>query len=222
MCNRIAYNHVHDLGTGVLGTHGALYLLGGCPNTVVEYNLVENIHGAEHWGAGEGLILDNGCSGITLQYNVVRKARAGGWGCNFNCFGNTIRNNIFAFGDTYQLTRYGDPPDTNPPPPNGEIFTQNIVIWSEGTLFKEDRWPSYSTYWDYNLYWCTTDETRFMGMALEGWQEKNLDVHSVVADPLFADAKNGDFSLPEHSPARSIGFEPFSLEDVGILPEYEN
>ena len=220
--NRIAWNHVHDVGTGVLGNHGAIYLLGGCPNTVVEYNLVENVSGSEYWGAGEGFILDNGCSGITIQYNVVRNANAGGWGCNFNCFGNTIRNNIFAFGKLYQLTRYGDPPDADPAPPNGELFTQNIIIWTDGSLFKESEWYSYSTYWDYNLYWCTTGKVRFMRLALEGWQKKNLDIHSVVADPKFADAVNGDFTLADDSPAYSIGFEAFSLDGVGIEPENGN
>jgi hypothetical protein len=218
--NRVARNHVHDLGTGVLGCHGAIYLLGGCPNTLVEYNLVENVHGSAYWGAGEGFILDNGCSGITLQYNVVRNAHAGGWGCNFNCFGNIIRNNIFAFGRTYQLTRYGDPPDVDPAPPNGEIFTQNIVIWESGSLLKEKAWGSYSTYWDYNLYWCTEGETRIMGeLTLDEWHSFRLDTHSVVADPLFAHAEAGDFTLAADSPALSIGFEPFSLAGVGIAPE---
>ena len=218
--NRIARNHVHDLGTGILGCHGAIYLLGGCPNTMVEYNLVENVHGSAYWGAGEGFILDNGCSGITLQYNVVRNAHAGGWGCNFNCFGNIIRNNIFAFGKTYQLTRYGDLPDVDPAPPNGEIFTQNIVIWEKGSLLKESSWGSYSTYWDYNLYWCTQEPLRIMGdTTLEEWQNFRLDTHSVVADPGFAHAESGDFTLAADSPAFTIGFEAFSLDGVGIAPE---
>ena len=216
--NRVEKNYVHDLGTGVLGTHGALYLLGVSPETVVEGNLVENIHGSEYWGAGEGIILDNSAAGITVQNNIVRNAYAGGWGCNFDCFGCIIRNNIFAYGTTYQLTRYGDAPSGNPPPPNGEIFTQNIVLWEEGPLFKEDNWISYSTFWDYNLYWNPKDPVCFMGRTMEAWNALGLDSHSVVADPGFADPENGDFTLKPESPAFSIGFEPFSLEDAGILP----
>jgi len=216
--NRIAYNYVHDLGTGTLGTHGAIYLLGVSPATEVEYNLVENVYASKYWGAGEGFILDNSCSGVTIQNNIVRNANAGGWGCNFNCFGNIIRNNIFAFGVKYQLTRYGDNPDTDNPPPSGEIFTQNIIIYETGDLFKEDKWFSYSTLWDYNLYWCTKRKVDFMHLTLEKWQNRGLDTHSIVADPLFADAKNGDFTLANNSPAYKIGFVPFSLETVGILP----
>ncbi|MBR4205583.1 MAG: right-handed parallel beta-helix repeat-containing protein [Clostridia bacterium] len=217
--NRIEKNYVHDLGTGILGTHGALYVLGVSPETVVEGNRVENVHGSKYWGAGEGIILDNSCSGITVQNNLVRNAHAGGWGCNFDCFGNVIRNNIFAYGTSYQLTRYGDAPSKDPPPPNGEIFSQNIVLWENGPLFKEKDWPSYSTFWDYNLYWNPNAPVTFMGRSLEEWNALGLDIHSAVADPGFADPQNGDFTLGPDSPALRIGFEPFSLEDAGILPE---
>lgn len=161
----------------------------------------------------------NSCSGITVQNNIVTNAHAGGWGCNFDCFGNIIRNNIFAYGTAYQLTRYGDAPSKNPPPPNGEIFSQNIVLWENGPLFKENDWPSYSTFWDYNLYWNPNASVTFMGLTLEEWNGLGLDLHSAVADPCFADPENGDFTLKPDSPAFRIGFEPFSLEDAGILPE---
>ena len=220
--NRIEKNLVHDLGTGVLGTHGAIYALGVSPETVIEGNLIRNVRASDKWGAGEGIILDNSCSGITVQNNIAANAHAGGWGCNFDCFGNVIRNNIFAYGETYQLTRYGDLPDTPDPPPNGEVFSQNIVIYDSGTLFKEGSWSSYRTFWDYNLYWRENGEVGFMNGSFDDWKARGLDAHSLTADPMFADPKNGDFTLPPDSPAFKIGFEPFSLDDVGILPEEED
>ena len=215
--NRVSWNHVHDIGTGILGCHGAIYMLGVSPETVVEYNLVENIYASEWWAAGQGITLDNSCSGITIQNNIVRNANAGGWGCNFDSFGNIIRNNIFAFGVDYQMTRYGDNPPADPPP-NGEVFSQNIVIYETGSFIRESSWPSYKTFWDYNLYWCTSGEVRIMHTSFASWQKKGMDTHSKVADPLFADAKNGDFTLAPNSPAYSIGFQPFSLDGVGIQP----
>lgn len=215
--NRVEKNFVHELGTGELGTHGALYVLGVSPETVIDGNYIRNVYSTPYWGAGEGIILDNSCSGVTVQNNIVTKASAGGWGCNFDCFGNVIRNNILCFGEKFQLTRYGDPPNTPNPPPNGEVFSQNIVLWSEGPLFNEKDWFSHSTFWDYNLYWCTTGDVTFMGRTLEEWNKLGLDRHSVVADPEFADAENEDFTLSDTSPALSIGFEPFSLDDVGII-----
>jgi len=103
-------------------------------------------------GRGEGIILDNGCTRILDENNVVHDAVAGGWGCNFNCLGNIIQNNVFVNGRTYQLTRYGDAPEGNPPP-NGEVFSRNVVVWREGPLIKEPDWWSFATLWDYNLYW---------------------------------------------------------------------
>jgi len=108
--NVVEKNHIHDLGTGVLGRTAAL-LPGRFAGTVLRNNYIHHVHAAEAWGAGEGIILDNGCIGILVENNVVHDAVAGGWGCNFNCLGNIIQNNVFVNGRTYQLTRYGDAPE---------------------------------------------------------------------------------------------------------------
>jgi len=41
------------------------------------------------------------------------------------------------------------------------------------------------------------------------------DLHSIVADPLFRDPFDGDFTLDENSPAYKIGFKPINVKDVG-------
>lgn len=216
--NLVEKNHIHDLGTGPLGTHGALYCLGVSPGTVLRDNYIHHIHAAEAWGAGEGIILDNGCVGILVENNLVHDAEAGGWGCNFNCLGNIIQNNIFVNGRAYQLTRYGDAPGANPPP-NGEVFTRNIVAWQTGPLIKENDWISYATLWDYNLYWQSRGEpVRFMRHTFDEWKAKGLDTHSVIADPLFADPAKNDFRLRPDSPAFKLGFRPLNLDDVGPRP----
>ena len=98
----------------MLGTHGALYCPGVSPGTVLRNNDIHHVHAAEAWGAGEGIILDNACIGIVVENNVVHDAVAGGWGCNFNCLGNIIQNNVFVSGRSDQLTREGDAPDGPP------------------------------------------------------------------------------------------------------------
>jgi len=218
--NIVEFNHVHHLGTGILGTHGAIYCLGVSPGTVVRNNHVHHVYSNDHWGAGEGIILDNGCSGILIENNVVHHASAGGWGCNFNCFGNIIVNNIFAFGTKFQLTRYGDPPNfgdgTKAPPPNGEVFARNIVVWDEGRLLNEEDWWAFQTLWDYNLYFCSGSEpVRFMKYSFDEWQAKGLDENSIISDPLFVDAERGNFSLRPESPALALGFKPIDISDVG-------
>lgn len=214
--NRVEKNFIHELGTGILGTHGAIYMLGVSPNTTVRGNYIRNVYSTSYWGSGEGIILDNCCSGIAVQDNIVMGATAGGWGCNFDCFGNIITNNIFCFGEKFQLTRYGDPPKTAIAPPNGEIFSQNIVIWKDGPLFGEEDWLNFSTFWDRNLYWCTEQTPTFLGRSFEAWKELGMDVNSIIADPLLKDPEKEDFTIDPNSPAFTIGFTPIDISDVGI------
>jgi hypothetical protein len=49
----------------------------------------------------------------------------------------------------------------------------------------------------------------------EAWQQAGGDVHSIVADPLFVDAENGDFRLKPESPALKLGFEPIPFDKIG-------
>ena len=46
------------------------------------------------------------------------------------------------------------------------------------------------------------------------------DLLSIVADPLFADPKSGDFTLPPDSPARQLGFKAIDTTDVGPRGAY--
>jgi hypothetical protein len=214
--NLVEQNHVHHIGTGILGAHAGIYALGTSPGTVIRNNHVHHVFHAERWpGAGEGIILDNGCCGILVENNLVHDAVAGGFGTNFNCFGNLILNNIFAYGKEYQLTVYGDAPSGRPQP-KGELFARNIVLFREGPLIKEKDWPGFSTLWDYNLYFHEGGEPmRFMKYSFDEWKAKGLDEHSLVADPLFVDPKSGNFSLKPESPARKLGFKPIDISRVG-------
>lgn len=214
--NHIEYNCIHDLGTGVLGTHGAIYILGTSPGTVIRNNYILRVFSNKFWGAGEGIILDNGCAGVLIENNVVEGASAGGWGCNFNCFGNMIINNLFLYGDKFQLTRYDDAPDTPNPPPNGEILTRNAVVLRDSPLYLEEHSYSHATCWDYNLYWNETGEVRFMADSPEEWHEKGHDVNSVIADPLFTSKENGVYTFRPDSPIYKTGYKDIELSNVGV------
>ena len=214
--NVVEFNHCHHLGTGPLGSHCAIYALGTSPGTAIRNNRVHHLSASSFWtGAGEGIILDNGCCGILVENNLVYDAVAGGFGTNFNCFGNIIQNNIFAYGRDYQLTVYGDPP-SGKSQPKGEVFARNIVLWREGPLIKENDWPAFSTLWDYNLYWHEGGSpVSFMRYTFDQWKSKDLDVHSLVADPGFVDPAHGDFTLRPDSPALKLGFRPIDVSNVG-------
>ncbi|MBL7113293.1 MAG: right-handed parallel beta-helix repeat-containing protein [Bacteroidales bacterium] len=216
--NIVEFNYIHELGAGRLGTHGAIYALGTSPGTYIRNNYIRDVYSNEHWGAGEGIILDNGCFGIIVENNIVYNAVAGGYGSNYNCAGNFIHNNIFLYGKKYQLTVYGDQPQGDQQP-KGEVFSRNIVVWREGPLIKEKDWPSFNTLWDSNIYFNETGEpvTFLTGKryTFDQWKEKGLDRHSVVADPLLVDPDNGNFSLKPGSPALKLGFKPIDISSVG-------
>jgi hypothetical protein len=214
--NIIEFNHCHHIGTGILGSHCAIYALGTSPGTVIRNNYIHHIYRSAFWtGAGEGIILDNGCCGILVENNVVHNAVAGGFGTNFNCFGNIIQNNVFAYGKDYQLTVYGDPPSGRPQP-KGEVFARNIIAWKDGPLIKESDWPTFSTLWNHNLYFREGGEpVRFMKYSFDQWKAKGLDEDSLIGDPLFVDPAHGDFTLKPTSPAFKLGFRPIDLSPVG-------
>lgn len=50
----------------------------------------------------------------------------------------------------------------------------------------------------------------------EAWQQEGADRHSIVADPLFVDAANGNFNLKPESPALKQGFKPIPFEKIGL------
>ncbi len=211
--NIVEYNHIHHLGHSALGTHGAIYTLGLSPGTCIRHNLIHDIA-----GGGTGIIHDNGSSAILTEYNVVCRTDAGGLGVNFNVLGAVIQNNIFALGKQAQMSRYGDLPNVPTPPPNSNFLYRNIFYWKEGALYSDKKWLNFDLIQDYSLYYEASGRpVKFLEYDFEAWKTKGsfLDQHSVVADPLFIDAENGDFRLKPDSPALKLGFEQIDIRNVG-------
>jgi len=48
------------------------------------------------------------------------------------------------------------------------------------------------------------------------WQRLSNDSHSLISDPLFVDAANGDYRLKPDSPALALGFVQLPVERIGI------
>ena len=71
---------------------------------------------------------------------------------------------------------------------------------------------------DSNLVWDMAGEVFCTGerIPVKQMQAMGLFKNALVADPGFADPENGDFTLPENSPAYDIGFQPIDMSDVGI------
>jgi len=211
--NLIEANHLHHLGESELGTHGVIYCLGLSPGTVIRNNLIHHIS-----GGGYGIILDQGCCGVLVENNLIHHAD-GGFCSNFHCLGNIILNNIFALTRLAQMHRYGDNPPDGYQLANSHIFCRNVGYWQEGRFEPRDDWLDFGVVQDYNLYFDARGEpVKFLKYSFEEWKAKGLDQHSLLADPLFADPENGDFTLRPESPAFQLGFRPIDVNGVGPRP----
>ncbi len=225
--NRIEFNHIHDIGRGLLSDMGAIYTLGVSPGTTVRNNLIHDVD-ANLYG-GWGIYHDQGSAHILVENNVVYDTKFSPFNIHF-AKEITVRNNVFACGRLEQLSRGKMEPHTS------VYFENNIVYWKEGPLFKGD-WKDKpyefhhnaaskagpakltSTFeFDWNLYYNPTqtcDQVSFAGDTWQAWQARGKDRHSRYADPLFVDAEHRDFRLRPESPAWDMGFRAIDLSAVG-------
>ncbi|MGE5608963.1 MAG: right-handed parallel beta-helix repeat-containing protein [Bacillota bacterium] len=204
--NTLAYNHIYNLGQGVLSDMGGIYTLGLAEGTVLHHNLIHHVHAFDY--GGWGIYFDEGTTHQTAENNVVYRTKTGGFHQHYGKE-NIVRNNIFAFAIKDQIQRTRNEPHLS------FTFEHNIVYWNAGPLlglnWKEDNYKL-----DSNLYWRNDRQPiDFAGMTFQKWQEKGQDKNSLIADPLFVDPENGNFAFKPGSPAAQIGFKPIDLSTVG-------
>jgi len=220
--NRIEYNHVHDLGHGVMSDMGAIYCLGVSPGSVIRRNVLHDVWPYETPGYGWGIYLDAQCGGYTVAENLVYNTRNGGLMFNNGGHGHVITNNIFAWSAYEAIWPYSSEQ------PN--VVRRNIVLVSQGRLFvpfgertlrERLRAGASPGDWDENLYWHVggPERLRFYRYDFTRWQALGLDRHSRVADPRFRDALGHDFHLQSDSPALELGFLPWEYLEAGLYGE---
>jgi parallel beta-helix repeat protein len=211
--NRIADNHLHHYGWGVLSDMGGVYSLGPSPGTVVAHNLVHHAHSYSY--GGWGLYTDEGSSDIVLENNIVYDTKTGGFHQHYGA-NNVIRNNIFAFSREEQIRRSREDVKSS------LTFTRNIVycdndqvltrIWSNGDYLVNS-----------NVYWSIGESAPlFGGRDWDEWRATSgQDKDSLLADPLFENAAGRDFRLKKNSPAFQVGFQPIDLKGIGLYGEHD-
>ena len=206
--NIIEYNHIHHIGRGMLSDLGGVYTLGVSPGTRICCNVFHDIH-ARSYG-GNGLYTDEGSTDILLENNLVYRVDTG-YHLNYGRE-NLVRNNIFAFAGKHVMSRGGAEHHCS------FHFTNNIIYGDAPAVVTGD-WSEGWAEVDRNLYFCKgKKKPLFNATSFRAWQAGGHDLHSKIADPLFADPHAGDFSLSRRSPALSLGFVPFDLSSVGPRP----
>ena len=90
---------------------------------------------------------------------------------------------------------------------SGDVFARNIVMGAyRPAIMNVARWGKQV---DFNLF--TTTEADRTAFADQG-----CDANSLVGDPLFVDAAQGDFRVKEGSPAVKLGFVNFPMHQFGV------
>lgn len=217
--NLIEFNHVHDLGQGVLSDAGLIYCLGVSPGSVIRNNVFHDLWPYSAPALGWGIYLDAQCGNYLVESNLVYNTLSGGLMFNNGGHEHVIRNNIFALSANHALWPYSEKrPST---------FRQNIVYLTQGQLLipygersLNERLAAKESPgdWDENLYWHTAgpDALRFFRRTFGEWQAVGLDQHSRIADPRFVNAAGHDFRLKRGSPAFDLGFREFEIRQAGL------
>jgi hypothetical protein len=217
--NEIAYNHIHHIGNGVLNDIAGIYTLGVSTGTVLHHNLIHDVtrfeRGDEGYG-GWGIYLDAGSSEMRVENNIVYNTRDGG--LHLHCYeypyGNQIVNNIFAYATSPQMAR-----NNNMEPDTFHANLEHNIVYNENKgMYGGSNWAPGSKFTvDNNCYFSEkSKDPDFFGMTFAQWQAAGRDVHSVVADPGFVNARKHDFRLKPNSQALSLGIKPIDMTTVGL------
>lgn len=228
--NSFEYNYIHHIGKrmdgdgGVLSDLGGIYTLGDQTGTVIRHNVFHDIWAGKY--GGWAIYCDEGSRNILIENNLAYR-------CKHACFDqhygkdNLIRNNIFAFAKTSVAMMARIQPHTGFILKNNILLSDGTPMYAGGYEYNVDQKGAFVS--DSNLVWSTAGEVlgaqnRFPSrlyepnepvMSWETWVSQGNDQNTIIADPLFKDPENGDFSLAENSPALKIGFNPFPLGMAG-------
>jgi parallel beta-helix repeat protein len=220
--NIIEFNLIYNVGRGLLSDMGAIYILGIQPRTVVRNNVLHDVRRYKQPEGyfGNGIYLDSGSSQIRVENNIIYRTDDAGIFRNSG-MQNVVTNNIFAFVHQMPSGHIKSAPiqDGSGAPHVTLTFEHNIVYWNQGDPVREGGRGRFL--FDHNLYYPLDGQSvqflvvRIGEVPWAQWQKYGQDVHSLIANPLFVNPEQNDFSLKAGSPAFKIGFHPIDVSGVG-------
>ncbi len=116
----------------------------------------------------------------------------------------------------------------------GVKIVNNVISYPDqhqGVILYGFRVNTETNLFDNNLYWAGADkktgEPNKLRSCTMVWQkedtsweawlnQKKMDRHSLIADPLFRDVANGDYRLKPESPAFKLGFTELPYDKMGL------
>ena len=215
--NVVERNEIHHAIERLTDGNG-IYVSGAGRGNIVRENFV---HDCPHENFAEGIRCDDDQYDAVVERNVLW--RLGGMATYVTIKGrNHVTNNIFAEPLTSPVRGMLSLEFVPGQFIAGSDIRRNIFYTTAaGTKFCFQGHCYYdTTTWlrdanaDRNLYFSTADP--HWGRAhIEAEQGYGSEMNSVVADPMFVDAENGDFGLREGSPALALGFEPIDMSRIG-------
>lgn len=218
-------NLIYNIGKSMLNDMGGIYLLGSQPGTQITGNVIHDVQcytGASGY-AGAGIYTDAGASQMLIYQNLVFNCSSMGLNATI-ARNNSISNNIIAFcGEAIanpggQLAGYSSMNNFN-----CNIFlTDKLVPIYRDMASVEMLVDNRNLMWDYTngdeLYFAEGNAQGDV-LNLKKAQKKGYLNNPVIADPLFTDAGNYDFTLREDSPAfgTEINFKAWDYGKAGTL-----
>lgn len=205
--NLVEHNEIRQV-MQKLGDGNGIYLSGTGEGNIVRRNYVHHISG----GAAAGIRNDDHQYFTLVEENVVWRVNGAG----------IITKNINMVENNILVDCYGEPRRNlfyltlrHRGPGTGTGLRRNILYRpAVGIDPHLPQWPFLeSTDFlreaaaDDMIWWCEENPAEARA-ELARHQSNNKCLRTLVADPRFVDAANGDFRLREDSPAFRVGFRP--------------
>jgi len=221
--NIIGFNEVHH-AMQILGDGNCVYISGTGGGNVVRNNF---LHDVDSYNMNASIRCDDDQHDTVIENNVVFRNCGEGFISKGN---NRVVNNIFAdirsrtlegienkHQRGYIVFPYGEPHGS---PIQRNIFVsreagQQIITHGPGRQGGGYLWDCEA---DANLYW-NTEDPEWAEEFLEEMRGEGVEIHSITADPGFADLNSGNFRLRENAAAREIGFVEIDMSRMGIRAE---